>query len=68
MKLSSIAQSAVIVPVQLTIDPSHQLLWMEVQADAETSTWQHTAPTWDIHVTERFETSIPARYGSRNKP
>jgi len=45
MEFSSIEQSAVIVPVQLTIDASHRLLQIEVQADTETSTRQHTTPT-----------------------
>jgi len=45
MKSVSIVQSAVIGPVQLTTDPSHRLLWMEVQADAQTCTWQHTTCT-----------------------
>jgi len=38
MEFSSIEQSAVIGPVHLTIDPSHGLLRMEVQANTQTST------------------------------
>jgi len=37
-EFSSIEQSAVIVPVHLTVDTSHRLLQMEVRADTETST------------------------------
>jgi len=40
---------------------------MEVQADTETSTWQHTTHTWDIHVLEGFETTIPASYGQQKQ-
>jgi len=60
MEFVSIVQSAVIGPVQLTIAPSYRLLWMEVQADTQTCTWQHTTCTWDIHVSEGFGTCIPA--------
>jgi hypothetical protein len=38
MEYSSIAQSTVIGPVQLTVDASHRPLRMEGQADTETTT------------------------------
>ena len=37
-----------------------ELLFPRDQRDAETSTWQHTTLTRDVHATEGFEPTIPA--------
>jgi hypothetical protein len=48
----------------ITLNDTHKhsvgLLWMSDQPVAETSTWQHTTLTTDIHAPAGFEPSIPA--------
>jgi hypothetical protein len=37
------------------------LLWTRDQPDAETSTWQHTTLTTDIHVSDGIRTYDPSK-------
>jgi hypothetical protein len=39
-----------------------QLLWMSDHPDTETSTWQQTTLTKDIHVPSRIQTHNPSKY------